>query len=118
MKKMMKGFTLVEIMIVVAIIASLAAVAIPNFVRYRKTSQMNACIANLKQLQTATEQWRMASSGNITTKPAMSNLAGSTLYIKQEPQCPSGGEYTPPDTQDDNWACSSPDGSEFPHKLP
>ena len=59
MKRMLKGFTLVEIMIVVAIIAILAAVAIPNFIRYRKTAQMNACISNLKQLQAACEQARM-----------------------------------------------------------
>ena len=61
-------------MIVVAIIAILAAVAIPNFVRYRKTSQMNACISNLKQIQAAVEQAKMGgeSSGNAmeTTEDA------------------------------------------------
>ena len=50
-KRMNKGFTLVEIMIVVAIIAILAAVAIPNFVKYRKTAQMNACIGNDKYIK-------------------------------------------------------------------
>ena len=118
MKKMMKGFTLVEIMIVVAIIAILAAVAIPNFVRYRKTSQMNACIANLKQLQTATEQWRMAKSENINGQVSMTSLIGSTLYIKQQPKCPSGGSYSAPADQDHNWTCNADDGTDFKHVLP
>ena len=56
MKKMKMGFTLVEIMIVVAIIAILAAVAIPNFIKYRRSSQATACVSNLKQIQTAKEQ--------------------------------------------------------------
>ncbi|MEG1788973.1 MAG: prepilin-type N-terminal cleavage/methylation domain-containing protein [Kiritimatiellia bacterium] len=51
-----KGFTLVEIMIVVAIIGVLAAIAIPNFIRSRKTAQKNACIANLKSIEAAKEQ--------------------------------------------------------------
>ena len=91
MKKMLKGFTLVEIMIVVAIIAILAAVAIPNFVRYRKTSQMNACISNLKQIQAAVEQAKM--SGVAT--PGWTDIVGSDKYIKVSPTCPSAAWWWP-----------------------
>lgn len=98
MKNTNKGFTLVEIMIVVAIIAILAAIAIPNFLKYRTESRKNACIQNMKQLQTAAESWRTAEN-DPTGVPAVSDLVGteSTKFIRKEASvftCPEGGDYT------------------------
>ena len=109
MKHAQKGFTLIEIMIVVAIIAILAAIAIPNFISYRKTSQMNACIANLKALDNATEAYRIREN-NSTATPTLSDLckAGDTTgkyYFNKEVKCPAGGTYTPA-TATEGWKCS------------
>ena len=112
MKKMMKGFTLVEIMIVVAIIAILAAVAIPNFARYRKTSQMNACISNLKQIQTAVEQAKMA---GVAT-PTMADIVGSDKYIKVTPKCPGTGSYDLPANDTSDPTCTSQEAG-YEHTL-
>ena len=64
------GFTLVEIMIVVAIIGLLAAIAIPNFLRARSTSQQNACINNLRQIDGASQQWALEKGKTSTDTPA------------------------------------------------
>jgi len=83
-------------MIVVAIIGLLAAIAIPNFVRARTTSQQNACINNLRQIDGAIQQWALengkAVSANVTSANVMPYLGRGTDGAF--PTCPSGGKYT------------------------
>ena len=90
------GFTLVEIMIVVAIIGLLAAIAIPNFVRARSTSQKNACINNLRQIDGAKQQWALENHQVSTASPASGAIQP---YLGRGsagtwPGCPANGTYT------------------------
>jgi prepilin-type N-terminal cleavage/methylation domain-containing protein len=88
------AFTLVEIMIVVAIIGLLAAIAIPNFIKAREISQRNACIANLKQIDGAKQTWALETRQIATATPTEALLYGPTLYIRDTPVCPADGNYT------------------------
>lgn len=87
-----KGFTLVEIMIVVAIIGIILAVAIPSFSKAGKTAKLNSCINNIQILEGVSETWVMESRVPNGTQIEIDKLLP---YLKhsQAPTCPSGGNY-------------------------
>ena len=87
-----KGFTLVEIMIVVLIIGILLAIAVPNFIQARNTSRTRTCIANLRQIEAAKEQWAMETNQASTATPVQGDLMPT--YMKSLPACPAAGAYT------------------------
>ena len=78
------GFTIVELMIVVAIIGILLAIAIPNFVKTRDTSQLAAVYNNLRIIEDAKDQWALEhkkGSGDVIDLPALSDfLKGGTIH--------------------------------------
>ena len=90
------GFTLVEIMIVVAIIGLLAAIAIPNFVRARTSAQANACINNLRQIDGAKQQYALENKAAATYTPVLTDIQP---YLGRgtngtAPTCPSDSAKT------------------------
>ncbi len=121
------GFTLVEIMIVVAIIGLLAAIAIPNFVRARLRAQQTVCITNLRQIDGAKNLWALDNRGSAGATPTPANLqpflgrGNGTL-----PKCPADSSGTFATSYGINDLQTAPiclvvpsgEGDELGHRLP
>ena len=113
-----EAFTLIEIMIVVAIIAMLAAIAIPSFVEARERSRLVGCIQNLHVIDNATQRWALDAhkqSGEPVT------LDDIRVYFKKVPVCPSGGtsfnDSYQITTVDEDPTCVRITSGKYAHKL-
>ncbi len=96
------GFTLIEIMIVVAIIGMLMMIAVPNVVKARKSAQANSCMANMKNIDQTIELYKLEQKAT----PADLNALVTAGYFKQVPSCPAGGTYTMPVDENSGVTCS------------
>jgi hypothetical protein len=74
----------------VAMVGMLSAIAIPNFVKARATSQENACINNLRQIDGAKNEWALENNKKATDVPTKADLLP---YLRSWPVCPAGGTY-------------------------
>ena len=84
-------------MIVVAIIGLLAAIAIPNFIKARATSQANACINNLRQIDGAINEWALENGKSNGVSVGTVNTVSNYIKLNSAstvPGCPAGGSYT------------------------
>ncbi|MFH1453807.1 MAG: prepilin-type N-terminal cleavage/methylation domain-containing protein [Armatimonadota bacterium] len=91
MRKKRKGFTLIELMIVIAIIAILAAILVPNFLRARAQGNVTACKSNVKNMGTAQEMYATDNSGLYAA--TLASLTTPISYLQTLPTCPSSGAY-------------------------
>jgi prepilin-type N-terminal cleavage/methylation domain-containing protein len=116
-----RGFTLVEVMMVSTIVSVIFAIAAPGIRRTREVSQARSCIRNLRQIDSAKEQYAMDNRlPQGSTMPALSAFcgAGTATYIKGgAPRCPRGGAYTVNDLGTSP-ACSVGTGALIAHVVP
>ena len=88
-----RGFTLLEILIVVAVLGILVGMAFPNFLKSRTNAQKQMCIENLSQIESAKQIWGVENGKKDGDPPADTDLFGVSRYMKLKPKCPAGGTY-------------------------
>jgi len=98
------GFTLVELMMVVAIIALLAVLAVPYYLKARTNAQVNVCIGHLRQIDEAAQQWALETRQRATVNVSEDVVAN---YLKLDatghvPACPARGNYIYSSLDDSN----------------
>lgn len=88
-----RGFSLIEILIVVGIIGMIVGIGMSNILRARSRAQQQACMGNLYQLHSALQQWAWQNNKGSSDTVAMSDL---TPYLRKQstPVCPGGGSYS------------------------
>lgn len=86
-----RGFTLVEIMIVVALIGMLLAIAVPHYVRARQNAQINACLSNLMEFDAAKDRWAIENRKIVGDIVDWGDIV--PYFLKKTVPCPAGGVY-------------------------
>jgi len=102
------GFTMMELMILVAIIGIIVAIATPYYIKYSRSARKSACITNMKKIEGTVMLAKMAG----IAAPGVTDLVGPSNYLRSMPTCPNNGE---PYTVLDPPACPASDAT---HVIP
>jgi len=88
-----RGFTLIEIMIVICIMGLILAIALPAFMKSRAQARKQICIEQISQIESAKQQWGVENGKSDGDAPFDADLFGTDRYMKSKPLCPGGGTY-------------------------
>lgn len=77
---------------IVAVVGLLAAIAIPSFIKGRNSSQLNACIGNMRQIESAKQSWALANNANSGAEVEVA-VVNDALKGGTTPTCPADGTY-------------------------
>lgn len=91
-----KGFTLMEVLIVVLIIGILAAIAVPNYIQALEDSKEKACQANIDVLTAQAERYRLSTNQypDPPEETTLTEYLAAQRFLTQEVECPNGGVYS------------------------
>lgn len=95
MSKRARGFTLIEICIVVLVLGIIAAITLPNYLAARTNTQIKTCLSNMRRISDAKDLWAADTRAAPTATPTQEQLMGTaeTGYLQNWPNCPENGSY-------------------------